>query len=312
MSALHEQYAQLDQLRHRLDEVRATAADGVAPADREALKQALIALFRQAQVAVADAQALKEAVRSLVEEWKTLDDTRRPPQAEARAVPPVEASAPGTPAPRLDHLGAATFIEKGWSRLSLEDYHGAEAALRRALELVPAQNEAESLLAWALMLQGRHADALEAAHAVLARDPASAVAQVAVAYVAMQQARSGDAVEGFSRAIALDGDHKATLYAHLYLGMSYRRQGMADVAEEYFRRTLELGPNCLQAWYERGCNHWAEGRTDEAMRAWRAGSEANKFSPWGKRCAEVLTRVEQGDEPVGRDADDEAGASSHD
>ena len=37
-------------------------------------------------------------------------------------------------------------MEKGWSKLSLGDGAGAEQALRRALELAPNDNEAESLL----------------------------------------------------------------------------------------------------------------------------------------------------------------------
>ena len=33
------------------------------------------------------------------------------------------------------------------------------------------------------------------------------------------------------------------------------------------------------------------------MQTWRDGFAANKFNPWGKRCAEVLQTVEQGGEP---------------
>ena len=291
MTATHEQHERLEGLRRRLEQAGGRGSGPITPAERDALKQEIIALFREAQLAVAEAQAFKERVRTLVDTWKTLETA-------APAAPPQTDAAPGPlTSPRLDHLGAATFIEKGWTKLSLEDCVGAEAALRRALDLVPGQNEAESLLSWALMQQARHEEAVEAARAVLRRDATCAVAHVCLGYVAMERGRYPDAIENLSHAIALDGDHKATLYAHLYLGMVYRHQGMADVAEEYFRRTLDLGPNCLQAWYERGRNYWTQGRQDEAVRAWRAGSEANKFSPWGKRCAEVVIRVEQGEDP---------------
>jgi hypothetical protein len=33
------------------------------------------------------------------------------------------------------------------------------------------------------------------------------------------------------------------------------------------------------------------------MTAWKTGAEANKFSPWGKRCAAVVTTVGQGGDP---------------
>ena len=42
---------------------------------------------------------------------------------------------------------------------------------------------------------------------------------------------------------------------------------------------------------------WFNGQKDEAMQTWRAGFATNKFNPWGKKCAEVLTTVEQGGEP---------------
>ena len=43
---------------------------------------------------------------------------------------------------------------------------------------------------------------------------------------------------------------------------------------------------------------WAAGTTDAAVQAWRDGASANKFNPWGKRCAEVVATVESGGAPV--------------
>jgi tetratricopeptide (TPR) repeat protein len=79
--------------------------------------------------------------------------------------------------------------------------------------------------------------------------------------------------------------------------MVYREREMYDDAEMFFRRALELGPNLLQAWYELGRARWFAGRPDEARAAWRTGADANKFNPWGKRCAEILAHVEQGGAP---------------
>jgi HlyD family secretion protein len=89
---------------------------------------------------------LKDGVTALIERWKQLD----------RATAPVATAASG----RIDHLGASTFIEKGWSKLSLDDAAGAELAFCRALELAPCGNEAETLLGWAQMLQQRSDEAL--------------------------------------------------------------------------------------------------------------------------------------------------------
>ncbi len=188
-------------------------------------------------------------------------------------------------------------MEKGWSKLSLGDPAGAEVALRRALELAPGSNEAETLLGWSQMMQQQYDTAMETFRRVLVRDPEHALAQTNIGYICLRKGVYGEAIEHLSRAIRSDRDRKATLYAHLYLGMVYREREMYDDAEAFFRKAIELGPNLLQSWYELGRVHWFAGRRDDAIAAWRSGAETNKFSPWGKRCAELLVQIEQGGEP---------------
>ena len=277
-------------LQARYDAIRDALAVPMAPVERERLKQEIIALFREADAAVTAALAFKAGVKELVDRWKQLDGPPAPTNVVATA---AVFAASG----RADHLGASTFVEKGWSKLSLGDPAGAEVALRRALELAPGSNEAETLLGWAQMMQQQYAAALATCEQVLARDPDHALARTNVGYICLRQARYGEAIEHLSRVIRLDLDRKATLYAHLYLGMVYRERDMGDDAEAFFRKALELGPNLLQCWYEMGRLHWFAGRRDDALASWRSGAAANKFSPWGKRCAELLGQVEQGGAP---------------
>ncbi|MCA0375944.1 MAG: tetratricopeptide repeat protein [Gemmatimonadetes bacterium] len=262
----------IGQMQRALDDASAVST----PEARAALKDAIVVLYREADAALREAEAMKEAVRALAQQWKTLG-----PDAP-------------TPSLRVDHLGASTFIEKAWSRLSLNDPVAAEAALRDALALAPGSNEAETLLGWALMLQARYDEALGLFQAVLQRDPSHALARTNVGYVCLRKGIYGEAIEHLSSAIRSGTDRKATLYAHLYLGMVYAERDMVDDASLFFHRALELGPNLLQAWYELGRALWRAGRVEEAREAWRAGAEANKLSPWGKRCRDVLAQVEQG------------------
>lgn len=248
---------------------------------RTQLKEQIIALFRDAEAAAAQLVALKADVKELANFWRRLDG---------------QVAAPGHPAAsgRMDHLGASTYIEKGWSKLSLGDASGAEIALRRALELAPANSEAETLLGWAQMIQEQYDRALLTFHNVLMRDPQNTLARTNVGFICLRKKSYGEAIEHLSRAIKLDNDRKATLYAHLYLGMVYREREMYDDAELFFRKALELGPNLLQAWYELGRARWFAGDRDGALDAWRDGATANKFNPWGQRCAETLALVERG------------------
>ena len=255
-----------------------------AGARRDVLRGELIALGKALEEEIGELAALKEEAKSLVERWKAL---------QASAAPAFSADRPVV----ADHIGASTFIEKGWSRISLGDYAGAEESLGRALQLAPDDPQAESLLGWAQMLQEKYDDALMQFQRVLMREPGNALARINVGYICLKKRIFGEAIEHLSRAIRLNSDRKATLYAHFYLGLVYLERDMFEDAQTFFQKTLVLGPNLIEAHYELGRAYWFNGQKAEALTTWRNGFAANKFNPWGKRCAEVLQTVEQGGEP---------------
>lgn len=258
--------------------------------DRERIKGEIVALFRDADAAASAYAELRDSIKALAARWKYADNS-------GGGVAPGSRAANASATQRVDHLGASTFIEKGWSLLSLGDAAAAEQAFVRAIELAPASNEAESLLGWAQMMQENYDSALLTFHNVLLREPQNAMVRTNVGYICLRKKIYGEAIEHLSRAIRLGDDKKATLYAHLYLGQVYYEREMFDDADVFFRKTIELGPNLIQAWYELGRSQWYAGNRDEAKASWRAGVAANKFNPWGKRCAELLESIEQGGAP---------------
>ena len=270
--------------RERVQALAARLDGPDAPQHREALRGELITLGKSLERDLAELTALKEDAKALVEKWKSLKLTTAPAFEAER---PVVA----------DHIGASTFIEKGWSRISLGDYAGAEESLSKALQLAPNDLQAESLLGWAQMLQEKYDDALMAFQKVLMREPGNALARINVGYICLKKGIFGEAIEHLSKAIRLDNDRKATLYAHFYLGLVYLERDMFEDAQTFFQKSLALGPNLIEAYYELGRAYWYNGQHAEAKQAWRDGFAANKFNPWGKRCAEVLQTVEQGGEP---------------
>jgi tetratricopeptide (TPR) repeat protein len=72
---------------------------------------------------------------------------------------------------------------------------------------------------------------------------------------------------------------------------------MFEDAQTFFEKTITLGPNLIEAYYELGRAFWFNGQQDEALQAWKRGVATNKFNPWGKKCAEVLQVVAEGGEP---------------
>jgi tetratricopeptide (TPR) repeat protein len=257
--------------------------------ERERVKREIIALFKQVEQAIVDLSALKEDIRVLVDEYKQLAQSQSGDQAPqfTGTVPVVHA----------DHIGASTYIEKGWSLISLGDYDGAIQALQKALSLSPGQMQAESLLGWAQMLNEEYDAALGTFQKVLTQEPANSLARINVGYICLKKEIFGEAIEHLSKAIRLDNDPKATLYAHYYLGLVYQEREMYEDAQTFFEKTLKLGPNLIEAYYELGRSRWYAGDPEAARQTWKQGFEANKFNPWGKRCKEAIDLAAQGQEP---------------
>jgi tetratricopeptide (TPR) repeat protein len=274
--------ARHQELSDRLD--RATSV-----VDREGLKREIIAYFKEVDGALGELTRLKEDIRTLVERYKQVAvdaDTAQAPQFTG-----------ARPAIHQDHLGASTYIEKGWSLISLGDHAGAIQALTKALSLSPGDVQAQSLLGWAQMLHEDYDEALATFSKVLMREPANSLARINVGYICLKKRIFGEAIEHLSKAIRLDNDRKATLYAHFYLGLVYLEREMFEDAQVFFRKTLHLGPNLIEAYYELGRAHWFAGDKDAAAQLWSDGYKTNRFNPWGKRCKDMLDLTSTGGEP---------------
>jgi tetratricopeptide (TPR) repeat protein len=278
--------AQFQELEGRLE----AAQD--APA-RQAVKRDLIALFRRVDGALAELGQLKDGIRGLAERYKQLNNGGG---AASNGPAPAPQFTGARPAVQADHLGASTFIEKGWSLISLGDYAGAIQALEKALQLSPGEIQAQSLLGWAQMLHEDYDEALSTFSRVLMKEPANALARINVGYICLKKRIFGEAIEHLSKAIRLDNDRKATLYAHYYLGQVYLEREMYEDAQSFFRKTLALGPNLIEAYYDLGRAQWFARDKEGARRTWTEGHKANKFNPWAKRCQEMLDLVAAGGE----------------
>jgi len=277
-----------DALRDAFEKLRDRIESGNMRDDPE-LKASLADLYRTVDTQIAALGALKDDIRVLVERWKT----RR------NAAPAMAPQFTGArPVVHEDHIGASTFLEKGWSRISLGDYEGAEVALQRALELAPNNTEGQSLLGWAQMLQDKLDAALLNFQYVLSREPGNALARINVGYICLKKGIFGEAIEHLSKALRQEDDARARLYANFYLGLVYTEREMYDDAQIFFERAIALGPNLVEAYYELGHALWRAGDHSRAVATWKRGAAVNKFNPWSARCAEMLATAERGNLPA--------------
>ncbi len=275
--------------KERRDRIAAALDAAASAAALATVKQDIITLFKQVDGALGELAALKDEIKKLVDRYKEREaDTRTASAPEFDSARPVVAA---------DHIGASTFIEKGWSLISLGDYDGAIKSLTKALTLSPGDAQAESLLGWAQMLREDYDDALGTFQRVLTKEPANSLARINLGYICLKKKIFGEAIEHLSKAIRMANDKKAILYANYYLGLVYLQREMFEDAENFFRKTLELGPNLIEAYYEMGRAQWFAGRQDAAKGTWQAGFTANKFNPWGKKCRDVLAAVSGGGAP---------------
>jgi tetratricopeptide (TPR) repeat protein len=278
----------LSALQTELREMGARVDGAGTAADREAVKREIISLFKRVDAALSDLGQIKDDIRGLVERYKQGNSV-----AQTGPAPQFNGS---HPAVHADHLGASTYIEKGWSLISLGDYAAAIQALDKALTLSPGAVQAQSLLGWAQMLHEDYDEALGNFSKVLMKEPANALARINVGYICLKKRIFGEAIEHLSKAIRLDNDRKATLYAHYYLGLVYLEREMYEDAQTFLRKTLKLGPNLIEAYFELGRALWLGGERAEAVRIWGDGYKANKFNPWAKRCQEMLEVASAGGE----------------
>ena len=95
---------------------RLATALAMAPSaeQRAAIKADIVTLFRRTETLIADVATFKESIRELVDRFKTL---------------PGEAAV----SVRHDHIGASSYIERGWSALASADWAAAATALREAI-----------------------------------------------------------------------------------------------------------------------------------------------------------------------------------
>jgi len=248
----------------------------------DAVKNDIVGLFKEAETAAERMTAFKESLRELVQRYKTLAAEKPAKAAKTRS--------------RMsDHIGSSTYVERGWSAIASGDPKRAVKELERALELAPDDAQAETLMGWAQMLRGQYDDALFTYYKVLAKSPDNPLARVNLGYICLKKGIFGEAIEHLSRAIRQEQDRKASLYAHFYMGLVYLEREMYDDARAFFRKTLELGPNMLEAWFEMGRAFYLEGNHRAAAEAWRQGVEANRFSVWGEKCGESLKQVDAGE-----------------
>src|SRR3989441_7378908 len=117
-------------LRREYDAIARELDSAPGNAEREAAKREIIAYFKKIDGMLGELTQLKDDIRQLVDRYKQIAaDTKQAAAPEFTGQRPVL---------HADHIGATTFIEKGWSLISLGDHAEGSPRCRRGRHRPPA------------------------------------------------------------------------------------------------------------------------------------------------------------------------------
>lgn len=133
--------------------------------------------------------------------------------------------------------------------------------------------------AMALLLIGRHAQAERVFDRMLARWPADAYALASRAHVRAQQGRRAEAIADAQALVAAHPQRSAADWFNL--GWLLEADGRPADAEPAFRRAVTMDEQLDRAWYGLGLALIRLGRFDEAVAALKRNTELQPMSPYG-------------------------------
>jgi tetratricopeptide (TPR) repeat protein len=175
----------------------------------------------------------------------------------------------------IDDTLAEAHASLGYIKLTHDwDWAGAEAALKRAIELNPRYAPAHHRYAHYLVSTAGYAEALEEARRGLELEPHSVAINRTMGYLLSVAGEYDSAIEALERTLEMDPD---TGFTHLMLGVAYLGKSMHEEALTAFReeeRVLGGWSPLAAAWI--GVTHAHSGNVDEAERALADLTESSK------------------------------------
>jgi tetratricopeptide (TPR) repeat protein len=138
----------------------------------------------------------------------------------------------------IDPMLAEAYASLGLAKFQHDwDWAGAEAALKKAIELNPNYAPGHHFFADYLKGMGRFDEALEQIREAQALDPLSIAISSGVGHVLYLSRRYDEAIEAYRRSLELD---PKSVLARLWFGRPFLQKGQFDEAIHEIRQAVEL------------------------------------------------------------------------
>jgi tetratricopeptide (TPR) repeat protein/tRNA A-37 threonylcarbamoyl transferase component Bud32 len=191
---------------------------------------------------------------------------------------------------------AAVYNSLGVALHNNKDWAGAEAALRKAVELDPKLAVAYNNLGNALRGNGQVDEAIACYKKAIALDPKYAMAYDNLGNALHVKGQVDEPIAYFKKAIALD---PKDAMAHSNLGNALCDKGQVDEAIAYFKKAIEIDPKYAMAHYNLGKALRGKGQVDEAIACYkRAIALDPKFVMAHNNLGYALAKKGQVDEAI--------------
>jgi tetratricopeptide (TPR) repeat protein len=179
----------------------------------------------------------------------------------------AETAAPGT---------TDALIYEAKSLVHLQEFSGAETALRRYIGLHTDSDEALYLLGFVLHRENKASESLEIYTKAAALKPPTGddLKIVGLDYVLLND--YANAIKWFEKAVELDPKNKDAWY---YLGRAYYSKSLLPESRRAFQTVLDLDPRDARAENNLGLILESEAKPNEALDAYRKAIEWQEASP---------------------------------
>jgi tetratricopeptide (TPR) repeat protein len=170
----------------------------------------------------------------------------------------------------------------------------AVSTYRRLLEVDPSHLEARSRLGTALAQTGRLEEGVAELRLVAEQDPGNARARLNLGVALAETGDLRGAIAEHLAVIQLNPDKGRVTLAHFNLGTFYKKSGEAGLAEEHFRKALEMDPQLAGAHFDLGEILSAQGKYAESLPHYSRAAEIQPTSAiFRLRVATDLMRLQR-------------------
>ncbi len=277
----------IEKIKHQLDELNRLIKE-YTPAQDKTIKE----LIKKLYIDIANGiKYLNQAQDDLYRLARDLRDRKTNRVDMDRFYSFIKAKA----SPELD---IATYLDRAWNLIVMEEYDEAINILKKVLEIDPKNLRGLGLIGLGLMHKEMYDDAMLYFQKVLLIEPSNPFALNNLGFICYKKGIWGEAIEHLSKVAKQTRDRMARLYANYYLGLVYYERGMVADAIKFFEEALKLGPNLQEVSYYLGLAELKRYEFHKAVEYFEKCIKIDRESKYGKLAQEEAEKIKPIIEPM--------------